>query len=602
VSALLLLSAPVAAQEVPTSDGIIALRHREANELMAEGDYKSARDLYYLLLESNEDDVVAQREAGRASHALGDLQLAVRELRRALKLENGLPDPEAHYLLGEALYATGEPAEARKEQAIAAREIGPHPSERMPALWLARIYARQRKIAAADEIYQSILDREQRKTIDQEVAFARIEARTMAKDWSGAERLLREFLDQIPGNERAMAMLAWTLEAQGKVDEERKVRVALAKNAEPVDAAKVLALARTLERGNDYDGAITRYREALALGADNDQEIRRAIDRLSLRLSPETSVGAAVRSDPSGSERELRAGVAIPMAADATVSFAVGMDMADGDMMERSSRIATAQAALLLGQGHPVTAAFMVSGSFAEFEETESASRLGAGVDVRLRQGKKIQLQGRADLNAPWREAASTISYGGSYTGLTGHVYALPFGDRVIVDLGARLRTMELQTMSSDETSDGSQSLLLGGVDYVVWVDPTRTARGQILDEEMIWPAYMADSIVLSYRHYEAFTRDDFGDRLVMSERNSIDEGSFAARKTLAAGILGGELRGGAGYDQERATRLWRAGASLVVSPSKSSRFTLTYDFAKESTSGFVGERQAGWLGYHVDL
>ena len=66
-------------------------------------------------------------------------------------------DPETHYLKGEALYAQGLDAEARREHEIAEREIGATPRERIQKLWLARIHARRGDLVFADALYESCL-------------------------------------------------------------------------------------------------------------------------------------------------------------------------------------------------------------------------------------------------------------------------------------------------------------------------------------------------------------------------------------------------------------------------------------------------------------
>ena len=92
--ALLLFPAMAGAEETPVPGSIEALRHSEANELMASGEFERARSLYYLLLLANQNDVLAQREAGRASHAGQHCgkrgQDLLRPLRRGIDL---LPQP-----------------------------------------------------------------------------------------------------------------------------------------------------------------------------------------------------------------------------------------------------------------------------------------------------------------------------------------------------------------------------------------------------------------------------------------------------------------------------------------------------------------------------
>jgi hypothetical protein len=56
------------------------------------------------------------------------------------------------------------------------------------------------------------------------------------------------------------------------------------------------------------------------------------------------------------------------------------------------------------------------------------------------------------------------------------------------------------------------------------------------------------------------------------------------------------------GYDWIREVRQWRAGASLLLSATASSRLTLAYDANSESGTGLAGQRHTGWVILHVDL
>jgi hypothetical protein len=48
--------------------------------------------------------------------------------------------------------------------------------------------------------------------------------------------------------------------------------------------------------------------------------------------------------------------------------------------------------------------------------------------------------------------------------------------------------------------------------------------------------------------------------------------------------------------------RIWRAGASALISATSSSRLTFDYDVASESGTGLSGRRHAGSVVLHVDL
>jgi hypothetical protein len=313
-----------------------------------------------------------------------------------------------------------------------------------------------------------------------------------------------------------------------------------------------------------------------------------------------------VASDPSGSVRTAGAGVAVPVADYATLAIRASMDQADGVMPGGGEvprvRIGTVDASIASGEGRLVSAALTASGSYTDQGAGSDAdARLGGGFDLRVGQGRKLQLQSSGDLDMPWREAASTIREGGRETGVTAHLYALPLGPNLIFDVGTRLRSMELAPQMDVEAT-GSQKMVFGGADWVAWSRPAQFARGQILDENLRWTAYMADSLTIGYRRFEAFTRDDFGGRLVLADRDSIDQVSAIARKMVAEGSIGAEARTTAGIDWARDIRLWSAGFSLLITPIERARASITYDYAKESTAGFVGVRHTAWASIHVDL
>jgi tetratricopeptide (TPR) repeat protein len=567
------------------------------------GELERARTLYYILLKSNPHDVVALREAGRASHALGQFELAVAELGRADELQLRRPDPELHYLLGEALFALGRDAEGRRIHDLAAREVGPAPTGRMERLWLARILARRGDRSGADAIYVAMLEE---RPDDEEAVLSRIEAHTLVRDWATAETLTRALLRAKPDHRRGLEILAWVLEVRGSIAEEVAVRGEIADRAAPVDFGRTVAHGRSLERSHDYYAALARYRSAYELDENADPMLQATIERLEHRLSPETSIAAVFRSDPSGSSSELRVGMAAPLTGEHSLSLTASYDIASSETTSVQADSGTLTAGLVLGRERDVTGAFMVSGNYHSMsmdDDSVDTMHLGSAAELRIGTGRRVQVQARADFNMPWREAANTIREGGRYDGLTAHVYALPLGQRLVLDAGVQARRMELDTSMTAPGMDarGRQTLLFAGVDYVVHADPTQVARGEILDEEMLWPTYLADSLVLHYRHYEGFTRDDFAGRLVLSPRNTIDEVGVTARRTLE-GAVGAELRAGTGYDSSRDLRMWRTGGALLLSPSYSTRFTLSYDVANESTDAFVGRRHAGWLTFHADL
>ena len=604
---ILTLARPSVAERV--TDSLADFRLEEALLAMDRGEFERALHLALRVVMQDRDDSRAHREAGRAAHALGRLQIAVRHLERALALEPGQPDPEVRYLLGEAYYGLGQRRDGARHHDQVRREIAPDTTSWMELLWLARIHARRQELAEAVAIYRGLLVRDPDSI---EVQIARIEAYTLSGRWAEAEDLLRAFIAAHAEYDRATEMLAWVLEAQDKIGEERELRADLADDPDRKGPQRLIEHARALERSGQYRAAIARYQQALEdeqVGADPAVELgaRAALTRLTHRMSPEAAASAGVYTDPSGSLYHLRTGIAFPAADPLILALVASMDWAGSGATPGATpaggvRIGTLDASVSAGQGALVAGALTVSGSYFSPDDADSSARLGTGFEVRAGEGKPVQLRASGDLRMPWRETASTMREGGRESGLTAIAYALPFGPRVIFDGGVRLRSLALEPIMEEDAS-GSQTTLVAGADWVAWSPSTRVTRGQFLDEDLRWgTSYLADSLVVSYRHYEVFTEDDFGTRLDLAERGTVDELSGVARNTWPDGTFGFELRAGGGRDWARDTRLWRVGSTVVVTPLERVRASVSYDYANESTSGFAGVRHNALGSIHVDL
>src|SRR5690606_14808583 len=129
-------------------------------------------------------------------------------------------------------------------------------------------------------------------------------------------------------------------------------------------------------------------------------------------------------------------------------------------------------------------------------------------------------------------------------------------------------------------------------------------AAGQILDDELLRPTFLATSVVASYRHYEAFGTANmaFADRLVLAERASIDEASVTARLALREGKLALRGRGALGRDWARELWLASGAISLWLAIGASSRLAIDVGVATEGDFAMSGKRMAGGMSYHVDL
>jgi tetratricopeptide (TPR) repeat protein len=598
--ASLVLATPAAVADqatAPQRDGFEELLLVEAREAMWSGDQIRTWHFYWRLLKLQPDDVEALRESGRAAHALGEFGYAERALGRAAELTAGKPDPELHFLRAESLRALGRDREAKAEFAKAERDIGEDPEDRRSCLWLGRIYAVRGQLDKARALYEKQLWKDDRRQEHSEILMYLVEAHILADDWAGAERILRQYLSYWPGDERPKEMLAWVLEARGDIEAELTVRRTLL-SAPEVQRDRVLAYARTLERAHDYPAALAYYREVKDLGV---ADVAADIDRMELRLAPEVMTAMTVRSDPSGSMLGWQGGATMSFGSRRRLILTGAHEIAsppDLPGLPAMDDVSVSAVNARAVYTRPTGGVFSLGAT--AYTGANADVRLGGLAAMRVRPIRPIQLHVAAEANQSWRESASTLREDGVVDSVTAEVYSAPFSDRVIFGVTGRVRRLGLEAMAGAPRAH--QLFGAAGLDLVLSASPGDAARGEMFDHDLLWPSGMAPSVVLSLRHYELESDSPFGSRLVLIERSRLDEVSAVGRKVLGDGVFGAEARGGLGYDWIRQVQLWRAGASVLVAVTPTSRFTFDFDIASESATGLAGRRHAGVMGLHVDL
>lgn len=552
-------------------------------------------------------DAHAAHEAGRAALALGDLGYAVNALQRADALAGHVPDPELHYLCGEALYALGRNEEARRQHALVERELQATPPSRQSRLWLARVYARRGELARADLLYRSLTPPVD-QPVDVEVSLDHAESHVLARNWRGAQQILRELLARAPSNRPARELLASSLEATGDLAEELALRAALARDA--TESRPVFDYGRALERSGDDAAALRAYRRALALARDPglvDPALARAVRRMSQRTSIELAAAALGQSDPLTTALGEQAG--------ATVPFGSAHHLALGAWRERLTSRDGAHDGVAGELWAAVTLHRRLVDAIAggklglrDLQAGDGATDRGASwsgfASLRGRPTPHLELSLDAELNAMWRETPTGLLEGGHVTGATAHAYVIALANRFIVDSGAQVRRLTLSGRGAGRDPRTSQLLGWTGFDAVLWSNPRHTLEGESLDDNLLRRAYLADSVVAGYRHYELVSdsQPEFLRRMSMVGRASIDEGSLTARKVVAQDRLGFELRGALGWDHSRAVAFTRIGVSVLAAPTWSSRIALSLDLGAESPNGFRGQARTGSVSYHANL
>jgi Flp pilus assembly protein TadD len=582
----------------PSYDGFQKLLDSEAHEALAKGDYGRAMWLFSRLLHIDPYDVRALRETGRLASALGQYDLAIGVLARVDELDGTRPDPEIHYLRGEALTALGRKDDAVAEYARTEQELGAGPHDRQGTLWLARIAVLRGDTAGAVARYEALLKNDDpNRATYAEVLLYEVDAYIQIKDWATAERLLRDFLRFQPDHERGRAVLAWVLEGRGKVDEELALRTQLAKDRAE-DPNDILAHARALERAGESSAALARYREARALGVTEAQD---GIHRLEPRFAPKLGGGLTMQNDPTGTIAAWAAGATLPLGGHLRLSLSTMAEQTSGGMgvPEKAMSSATGWAIATGRSGR-----LLAVGTTMRLDDAASG-RVGGSAIAQSSPVRDFQVQVRGDLGVPWHESATTMRDDGVMDTLGAQVFfkSQISSRRILASVGTQARQLALEPRVGLPMTPALQLFGSAGVDIMLSATGDRAVRGESFDREMVVPRGLTPATVVSYRHYEASSDNPFGARLVLVERSSIDELSGLVRHVFdRGGRLGGELRGGLGYDWARYVQQWRAGASLLLSASAWSRLTVDYDVASESGTGLTGRRHLGSVVLHVDL
>lgn len=576
-----------------------------AADALATGDFAGARLLYEKLSDLDGTDAHAVREAARAAAAIGDFEYAAYALGRADSLAGHARDPELHYLRGEALYALGDRRQARREHDLVERELAAVAPTRQSQLWLGRVYARRGDLARADAVYRGLTPAAD-QPVDVEVTLNRAEAHLMNRDWTGARQILEAMLARLPDHQRARDMLAWALEATGRIDDELALRETIARHQ--ATSRQLFDYGRALERSGDYASALSAYQSATRLAGDSDDpELAGAVRRMAQRTAMELAAAVLGRSDPQTSSLGEQVGFTAPFGRAHHIALGAWHEHMTADLVPREGSAGEAWTALVV---HRRVIEAVVGGKLGYVDQrardgsTTSHASWAGFASARGQPARHLKFALDGELDALWRETPLTLLEGGHVTGATANLYGLALDDRVIANAGAQRRRLELTGVAGGRAPITSQSLGWAGFDVVAWVDHAHALEGGVLDDGMLWPTQLTDSLVVSYRHYElrSDAEPEFMARISMVPRASIDEGSLVARKVMAGDRIGVELRGGLGWDRARDVATSHAGASLLATPTRSSRISLTVDVGAESPHGFQWQGRTGWVSYHADL
>lgn len=582
----------------------IAELHARASRALSDGDFAAANRLYRSILERDPEDRAALREGGRTAHALREFTAAVTLLEKAA---HGLSkrDPELHYLLAEALWALGRKSDARAAYSAAKLAIGVAPSDRMPRLWLARIHDRFGNRIAACAIYDALTSED---PSDAEAALTHAEMHAGAREWASAERPLTRLLAVQPGHRRALEMLAWIVEARGDLARELALREELARDSKT--AGPVHDLGRALERAGDWAGALFMYRRAAELdGGAGDPMLSRALDRMARRMSIEVAAGVGARSDTLANAIGGFTGVALPFGRAHHVALgawreAVSQGSREGSVGKLSGSVVLNWTNTDVIGGIELG---MIGFTGRDRDAMWSRTVVAPGAHASTRRsllGRHVVLGLDGELNSIWRETPGVELEGGRVDALTAHLWGNALGHRLVLEGGAQLRAMRFVPDDAMGDPSASQTRVWAGADWQLWGDPSQQALGEILDEDLLRPSFLASAVVASYRHHEVFSTANtaFMNRLVLAERASVDELVVALRLATYEGRLAIDARGGVAYDRARSQWIASGAAGMWAAVSARARVALELDFATEGRFAIGGQRIGGGMTFHVDL
>ena len=437
------------------------------------------------------------------------------------------------------------------------------------------------------------------------IALERAAALVRTRAFDRAAAVLRGMLSADPRNRGAQEMLAFALESKGDLEGERRVRSALAAEF-PDDPRIQTDYGRVLERSGEEPGALRAYRRARALSAGRPApDLDAAIERMKGRTAPEVGAPLSVMSDPDATASSVQTGAAIPLGSRHHLALLATRCAADA----KSTPDATESTELGLSLVRRGAGASWTAGPRLHVVSPRGAARRDVGVGGvitgRAPFGQSFEVEGRAEVETPWDDAAITVLRGGRTTGAEGHLYSHWLSRRLLLQAGARRRRLSILAEGSPSTRRPAawQSLWLVGADAVLW-RPGAAIRGEMLDEAMVAPTTLASAMTLAYRHYGLSTQTtpDFDALIGLAPRGSVNEGSVATTLASPQGRLGLELRAGLAHDSARRARAWRAGGALIWAPTPATRWSLGYEGATEVTSGLIGRRRTGWFSVHVDL
>ncbi len=233
--------------------------------------------LFLFALAGCSSEAARHKAAGNVLFKQGDLDGALREYRAAQAAQP--KDPNAHTLLGNALFEKSQWAEARSEFEAA---LQLDPTARAALQGLAMLELRQDHAAQAAALYQKMIDAQPR---DGEAHAALGKLLFAAGDLDGAERNLRDSLVYAQNDRAALYTLGLVL-AKKKQPEQANAIFDRLQTAAPDRAYAPYGRAVAAAEAGHDDEALKQLADAFARGIDDPGEVEREPSFARLRQSP----------------------------------------------------------------------------------------------------------------------------------------------------------------------------------------------------------------------------------------------------------------------------------------------------------------------------
>lgn len=584
----------------------VAQRMRAADELFYRRSYDRARTLYAAVLRDEPAEPSALLRLGQIHAWTNDPGTARGLFERRL----AATDADAavvRFHLGEALWATGEPARARalQAEALAEFEREPEPDFTTRSL-IATMLSRLGRPVEAAEAYRQLVARDPR---DVDLVLDYVDVAMAVGDLDTGAMLLAHAAVLEPDGARLLRLSAELEQRRGNLLAADRAFTRAIELHGP-DASLFGDLGQLRYRIGDWQGALSNYERWLQLQSDN-----RTAQRLAGGLRDELAA------------KGILSGRSLAIGRDRVQEIALAAAVPDGDRLQWNVRAGQGHyrgVAAITGSTQPSADVGLLDfglelrdGVGARFGVGLSAAP-GAPGDLPLGAYAAAQFQSdapfaslelQAFLHALWTEPAAAPGLGGRQSGVRAQAYAeLPAGlwfgaagafDRLSIDpdVGPAVADVRLR----GELTLGTR-LVDGGIAVAprfrmhnVPAAPSSPFPSLDADDDSDWLV----STWIALQGASLLGDTELPARLPIAE---VDEQAFVAARVdhrLAPG-LGASVAGNFGADLQKSGSIWGADVAMTWRPSRLCELTVAA--SRSSVLGRANKDQVSELRFEAVL